>query len=295
MPNGWRAELDRHHPLVGTLWSLRERRPVTVPELDRALFRADFILLGEQHDNPDHHLLQSLVIERLVALGRPPAVVLEMLPREGTPDLSSYRGGADGLGAFLAWEERGWPDWRLYEPLGRSLLRHGLPIYGAEVSKEERRAVGEEGFAALPQGARQDLLLDRPLPAAGREKLLAALEEGHCGLLPRDALGPMAAVQRLRDARLAEGLLTARAAVEPAPAVLIAGAGHVRADYGVPWYLRRRAPAAESLVLAFVEVAAGEEAPESYPLASAADYLWFTPAAERGDPCAALKQRLGGG
>ena len=42
----------------------------------------DFVLLGEKHDNPDHHRLQAWMIDALVARGRRPAIAMEMLDAE---------------------------------------------------------------------------------------------------------------------------------------------------------------------------------------------------------------------
>ncbi|MGZ9157183.1 MAG: ChaN family lipoprotein [Candidatus Binatia bacterium] len=35
------------------------------------LARAEFVLLGEKHDNPDHHWLQAEVLRGLIAAGPP--------------------------------------------------------------------------------------------------------------------------------------------------------------------------------------------------------------------------------
>src|SRR5262249_55513159 len=44
-----------------------------------ALADADYVLLGEQHDNPAHHELEAEIVRRLIAAGRRPALVMEML------------------------------------------------------------------------------------------------------------------------------------------------------------------------------------------------------------------------
>ena len=64
---------------------------------------------------------------------------------------------------------------------------------------------------------------------AVREPLLEQIRESHCGMLPDSQMPAMLAVQQQRDRRMAERLLAA-----PAPAMLFAGAFHVRRDLGVP-------------------------------------------------------------
>jgi hypothetical protein len=73
--------------------------------------------------------------------------------------------------------------------------------------------------------------------------------------------------------------------------VLVAGAGHVRVDRGVPYYLRQRKADVSMASVAFVEVVRGADAPSAYAegFASAElpfDLVWFTPRASDDDPCA---------
>ena len=49
-----------------------------------ALLPADAILLGEQHDSPDHQRIHRQVIDALVARGALAAVALEMAPQGGS-------------------------------------------------------------------------------------------------------------------------------------------------------------------------------------------------------------------
>jgi uncharacterized iron-regulated protein len=78
-------------------------------------------------------------------------------------------------------------------------------------------------------------------------------------------------------------------------AVLIAGAGHVRRDRGVPVHLARQVPDATIASVAFVEVDAAASKPGDYAARFGTetlpfDYVWFTPKADDDDPCAKLKK-----
>ena len=77
-----------------------------------------------------------------------------------------------------------------------------------------------------------------------------------------------------------------------AGAVVIAGAGHVRNDVGVPMYLSARALAKRVVSVGFVEVDADLHAIGDYVRSPATafpfDYVWFTTAAKRNDPCGGL-------
>ena len=110
-------------------------------------------------------------------------------------------------------------------------------------------------------------------------------------MLPKTALPNMAAAQRYRDAHLADATLTA--ATAHGQAVLLTGNSHARADRGVPWYIRARAPDKTVVSVVVAEVEDGQTDPAAYvprdPDGSpAADYLIITPTIERDDPCKAF-------
>ena len=118
------------------------------------------------------------------------------------------------------------------------------------------------------------------------------LRESHCGQIPDNAIDRMADIQWARDARIAASL--ARAGQRDG-AVLIAGAGHVRRDRGVPVHLARQAPDASIASVAFVEVDAAAVKPGDYAKAFGSDalpfdYVWFTPKVDDADPCEKLKK-----
>ncbi|WP_349360183.1 ChaN family lipoprotein [Stappia sp.] len=289
------------HPLAGRVWATRAQAFVPPETVAQAVRDADFALLGEIHDNPDHHLLQAHLVAEMTGEGRIPALVLEMLPRDRQERVDAHVASAPGdaarFGEAVGWADLGWPDYAMYRPILESALAARLPVVAGDTPREERRRVGRQGLEALGAETLARLALDEPLDAGARARLDDVLFDGHCGLMPRAALSPMAGVQRLRDARLAEAMI-ASAADGADGAVLIAGSGHVRADFGVPVYLARLAPDASTVTVGFVEVRADATRPAAYAEAVSGagrryDYVWFTPRAERGDPCAGLKERFG--
>ena len=117
-------------------------------------------------------------------------------------------------------------------------------------------------------------------------ELLHQVDVGHCGALPQSMLAPMALAQRARDAALALAMVqAARQAAPGARVVLIAGNGHVRRDLGVPHDLAVLDAAARVLSVAFLELEDGRPGAVDGPY----DAAWFTPRAERADPCADFK------
>lgn len=287
--------MDRGHALVGRIWDTRARAFVNEAKLLERARGAGLVLVGERHDNPDHHRLQARVLKMLVELGRRPAVVFEMLDVEQQSAIDQYlaRPGASaaGFGAALGWNESGWPAFEQYQPIFDVLFAARSPVVAGNLPRPRVRALVQQGLDALGERRARELGLDRSFPPALEQSLLEALRASHCGHLPESMLAPMALAQHARDAQMADVLIS----VAKADAVLIAGSDHVRRDRGVPYYVTLRAPAASLLTLALFEVDAERLDPASYVAAGpdaapVFDFAWFTPRASDEDPCAAFRK-----
>lgn len=293
-------EAADRHPLDERIWSVADSAFVDPDAVHAAIAAARFALFGEIHDNSRHHTLQAHLLETSVAAGRAPAVVLEMLPRDLQPRVDAYLdkegATADGFGAALGWNDLGWPDYAIYQPILDAALAASLPVVAGDTPRDERRSVARGGVGILGEVRREELQLDEPLGEAADTGLLDTLFEGHCGMMPRAGLMPLVDVQRLRDATLADAMVSAVDGGADG-AVLIAGAGHARTDFGVPRYLRWRQPEATVVAVALVEVVEGEADPATYVGGTAGmpapyDYLWFTARKDRTNPCAELEKRF---
>lgn len=273
-------------PLAGRVWAPDEARFVEPDAVTRAVAGVRFVLLGEQHPIARHHVLQARLI-RAAAQQRQPAVVFEMIPRSRQGDIDAWREAPEpavaAFGPAVGWDERGWPDWRLYEPIARAALAQDLPLVAGAPARAQLRPVARSGLAGLEPGRRAALGLDRPLPADARDRLLATLRAAHCGEMHAPATR-MLAVQRLRDASMSERL---RTAAGDAGAILVAGHGHTRRDYGVPRYLN----ADEDDVVAIAFRATGGIGDRIADHVAAAggelpyDYVWFTEGQVSARPC----------
>jgi uncharacterized iron-regulated protein len=280
----WQSPLGRDHPLTGTIWDVRASVPIMRDTLVARLAARRFVLLGEKHDNPDHHRLQAWTLAELVAAGRRPAVAFEMFRADQADaiarHLAASPGDARGVGDALDWRRSGWPAWSMYEPIVEVALRAKLPLIAANLSTAATAALRRGGVAALAPADVARLGLDRPLPDDVRQGLVTEIRDGHCGQLPERAIEPFVLVQRARDAHMAAAMREAGGD----GAVLIAGAGHVRRDMGVP----RLLPDAETASVAFVEVRAEMTAAPTL----AVDYVWLTPRMDDRDPCERFRKDL---
>jgi uncharacterized iron-regulated protein len=236
---------------------------------------ADVVILGEVHDNPEHHAFQDAAIDVV----KPSAIVFEMLtPEEAarvTPDLAAQ---PEALESALAWSESGWPDFSIYYPLLAEAQT--LPIYGAEVPRREAQRAFAEGAETVFAGEAARFGLTEALAEAEQAMREAEQQEAHCNALPEDILPGFVEAQRLRDAALAEAVLDALAEHGPS-VVVITGNGHARRDWGVPAVLAIAAPDVEVISVGQFEQPPEGEVP--YDFWTVADPV------DRPDPCAAFQ------
>ncbi|MDF1721927.1 MAG: ChaN family lipoprotein [Minwuia sp.] len=301
IPDTWTTSLQADHPLVGRIWVHSRDALGTERDLRFLVSKADHVLLGEKHNNPDHHLLQARLL-RWATEGKrgeamqPRTVVWEMITTEQQDALQSYlaRPGATaaGMGNAVNWDETGWPAWSEYQPIADVAMELGLPQIAGNISARNLMASATGGDSKAVPASVTYLMETARWTDADREALKQELVDSHCGMLDgKDkALAGIARVQRLRDAALALGMA---ASTDGAGAVLIAGSGHVRKDRGVPRYLAALAPRARMAAIAMFEVVAGEEDPRDYIVGfepGAFDAIIFTPRLDDKDPCARFRK-----
>ncbi len=269
----------------GKLGSLSSQEALT-----KSLRSARYVLIGERHDNPDHHTLQARLVREAMRDRRAPVLALEMFDLRDQAAVDAFVAAspstADGLGDAVRWNEKGWPAWSMYQPIVQAALDHGASVVAANLPRSDVMAAARTGEAAV-DGER---LVVPSLPAAMNEALEQEMFDAHCGHVPRDKVGMMAAAQVARDAVMARRMTMGLAGDV---VVLIAGNGHVRRDRGVPWHLKHQGAEGVIVSVGMAEVRptwreAGDVARE---LGEEFDFVWVTPEWERGDPCAELAGR----
>ncbi|MBE1236867.1 ChaN family lipoprotein [Phaeovibrio sulfidiphilus] len=289
-------------PPAGTLEDRRSDAPLGSAALFARILDSDVVVLGERHDNPWHRQFQTAVVDALVRAGRRPALVVEMLDGADVPALSSWRAAPDrppeALAASLDWEKTGRGPFAPLADVFRLARDHGLEIRPGSPSRERLRQVVREGVDSLPTETVSALGLDRPMPRFLENALRQELEAAHCGHMPAVMIPGMVNAQRLRDGALAHEALQALQADPGArPVVILTGLGHARTDRGAPWILSSLAPSLRVLSVGLLEVSsqspggAAEEETGARPW----DVMWFAPAPQRPDPCAAFGLPSGSG
>ena len=258
-----------------------------------AMRRADVIILGETHDNPEHHAIQARLLAELAKSGRRPAIVFEQIDRNRQDDLDRAQrlpvrsARIEAIGAAFA---KGW-DWPAYQPLVEFAVDAQLPIRAGNLVRSALRPLVREGWETIAEGIRTHLAIDAAWNPERDAYLTKVIDETHCNAIDEPLRDGLVRAQRLRDATIADAVLAARG-YETRPVVLIAGRGHARSDIGVPRYIAAREPALRIVSIGISEVEAGETALAPYLKERADgaphDFLWLTARFDRPDPCAAF-------
>jgi len=302
----WATKLDRDHPLVGRIWSVRGGRFVEEREMLAGM--RGYVLLGEKHDNPDHHALQARVLRAMVDAGRRPVVAFEMFDVDDQPAIAASRRDhprdAASLAQAVKWEKSGWPPWADYAPIAQIALDVDVPIIATGLPRSKMAALMKKpapagASDAGASDARADAAAEPPIDEGTpltpelEASLREELRESHCGHLPEARIGGMIRFQRARDAAMASALVAGANAAGADDGVLVAGTGHTRRDRGAGRDLLARDPKRQVHSIAFAEVEAGKTTPLAYAprwntVALPFDFLWFTPRATDEDPCAAF-------
>jgi uncharacterized iron-regulated protein len=208
------------------------------------LARHSVVLLGETHDNAEHHRWQLQTLAALHGLRPGIVVAFEMFPRRVQPVLDRWVAGELGEAAFLEAVEWGrvWNvDAQLYLPLFHFARMNRLPMIAMNVDRELIRTVDAKGFDAVAPEQRQDVT--RPAsPTAGYIDFLMSAYRAHDHAVKEaDANDPafrrFVESQQVWDRAMAQSIAGA-AKADSAPLVVgILGAGHIVNGFGVPHQL----------------------------------------------------------
>ena len=280
----WQAPYFQDHVLVGNIWDTHKQAWLTEKQFYKELIHYDFILLGEVHNHPDHHILQSNVINSLVNSGLRPSVVLEMLAIESWKDQPQTWEKAQELQTLANMLNDGWP-WDLYRPILNTIVHHRLNLYAGNISSEE-----------LQHWANDQPTFDKNIAEKNYsyteenfKTLKKDIIESHCGQANEGLVQFMSRAQMQRDFVMVNALMD-----KQRPVVFIAGSGHIRTDYAVPMQLRRKYNQTSYLSVAYVPVQEEMLDPQEYlrDNFNLYDIVYFTPRHTNEDPCEKFKEQL---
>ena len=269
-------------PVTGPIVRMADMAPISVAQLVQAVLRSDVAVLGEVHDNPRHHQLRGELLRQLPAASK--TVVAEHLSWR----LRFKEGGELLTGLEAAgFDVKGW-DWPLHQPVFEAVTAMNMPLMGGNLPGESIKEVFKTRGQSLPEAVRS-LLAKAPFDVQQSKALEEEIDQGHCGAMPASMFEGMAAVQRGRDAAMAE------VALAHLPSIVVAGNGHAWKHLGVPFVVYKSSPHLHTLSVLFMEWDDTRPSLEKQAflaeLAKQADYVWLTPPHPRKDPCESLRKK----
>jgi len=211
--------------------------------LERAA-RRPVVLLGELHEQPEHHRWQLHTMAALHARRSDMVLGFEMFPRRVQTVLDRWVAGELSEAEFLKqsdWAQVWGFETAQYLPLFHFARMNRIPMLALNVERSLIREIGRKGFDALPDGVREGV--GRP-QAAGSEYLreLHAVYREHGAdskNAPMDDPGFQRFVegQLMWDRAMAEAISGARARYPDRQVVAVMGRGHTGPG-AVPLQLR---------------------------------------------------------
>ncbi len=244
----------------GQILDLHSGKTLTESQLLTQLAAAPRLIVGEKHDNAEHHEIELWLIQNLVRQRPQGSVLLEMLTSGQQPRVDQVKNWLkddpvvrDGrIQELLNWQ-KGWP-WEMYGGVVTEALRAPYPLLNANIDRSRVMELYKK--PEFPEGKKSTA------PAV-QEALRATIVAMHEGNIEGQQLKSMLSIQQQRDRYMAQQLLNA-----PAPAVLIAGGYHASKSIGVPLHMEDLAPASRPVVLILAEKGMKITADQ-------ADYVWF--------------------
>jgi len=113
------------------------------------LARADVVLIGEQHDDPNTHRLELAILEALARRHVAVTLSLEMFERDVQASIDTYLSGSSAEDDFLK-GSRPWPRYTTdYRPLVEFARREQWPVVAANVPRRIAADVAKGGKPAV--------------------------------------------------------------------------------------------------------------------------------------------------
>ena len=124
-----------------------------------ALAKADVVLVGEQHDDPNTHRLEYALVSGLKRRRVAPTVSLEMFERDVQEVIDRYLSGAITEEQLLQ-EARPWPRYATdYRPLVELAKSEGWPVVAANLPRRFASEIAKTGESSIGQLSSADRTL----------------------------------------------------------------------------------------------------------------------------------------
>ncbi|MBI4292482.1 MAG: ChaN family lipoprotein [Betaproteobacteria bacterium] len=222
-------------------WTIPGGARVEASEVLTRAARGSVVLLGESHDNADHHRWQLQTLGALAALRKNLVIGFEMFPRRVQGALDRWIAGELSEEEFLRasdWSRVWGMATEHYLPLFHFARINRIPMLALNVERELVQSVRARGFEAVPPEKREGLTAAAPASEAYVDWLYKIYsehgEKGRIAGRSDPEFRRFVDAELVWDSAMGQAIAQSIARTPEALVVGIMGSGHVRFGYGVP-------------------------------------------------------------
>ncbi|HHB77389.1 MAG TPA: PDZ domain-containing protein [Desulfobulbus sp.] len=217
------------------------------------------IYVGETHTSYGDHMLQLQVLQAMYAKNNNMAVGMEMFPRSSQQALRDYISGNITTEREFLKKSRYFSVWGFDYQLYRGIIgfcrKHKIPIIGLNLDKKIVSKVFRTGNTdGISPEEQKQMAAIRDLDVPGYRKRLTDIYRQHAasphgGGNNNKKFSGFLQAQAIWDETMAESIADYLSANPTSQMIIIAGAGHVYKDSGIPLRVERRMPGIRQSVL----------------------------------------------
>ena len=255
----------------GQIVDLKAGKTVSFDCLMEQLESVRLVFVGENHDIPEHHLIQVQILQGLMLRYNVPAVGMEFFHRPAQGIVDEYMEGGMVETAFLEkiqWEKTWGFPYHFYRPLIVQIREKNGALLAINVPRKVVRKIARSGLAGLNKEERSQVARELDLNNEEHKAYMKKIFGGHShhGIQHFDFFYE---AQCVWDETMAETIAD-YLKNNPGPMVVFAGNGHIVNQFGIPDRVKRRL----NIPMATIVVSPLTE--QLHIDREMADYLWLT-------------------
>jgi uncharacterized iron-regulated protein len=136
---------------------MSDGRNISFSQMAAAAGNTDLLLIGENHDDMNHHELELDLIRSLFSVHPRLAIGVEMIQADQQQWLDKWVGGSLSESDMRKVFERNWSDWKMYQDIFTFARKNHIPMIALNVPLEIVKKVSQNGFASLTAEERRGL------------------------------------------------------------------------------------------------------------------------------------------
>jgi len=255
----------------GQIVHLKSGRLVSFSQLQQELSKARFIFVGEVHDDPEHHLIQTQILLALLGATAHVHVGVEYLDatsQKAADDFVAERISEDVFLSRGNWEKNWGYSFYLYRPIFQAARGKAEGLVALNAPRRIVSKVGRSGIKSLNEEERRMIASDIDLGNDRHRRYLEKVFNRHPSFHPGrfDFFYEAQCVWEDTMAERAANYIKEKQGLM----IIFCGNGHIAHRFGIPERLRRRA-GAEILTVFPFRMSGGATIPPDL-----CDYVWLT-------------------